>query len=375
MKEAKKHCEVLVVIPEKSSPQMLKFLKELEISPHFFSTHFNTEPVNGIFQKVKRHFNKFYAEFVMLNYLRKLDLTDSVVHIDLAPWQSLISFIILCFFSNIVVTMHNSLPKPPKWREILWKLKFWIVTRFKSFKMFSANQEAKDNLKLYVPNDFSETITVTRVGVKIDEIETSVINENKRIELCEKFEINKNNFIILCVGQFIDRKGRWLFLETAKEFCEKYSDVSFIWVTNSEVNKNDANKIESYQLGNKFRLIKSNEIGNHLDLFRFMRIANLFVLPSYIEGLPISILEAMALDLPTISTNIAAIPEAIKHLETGYLIEAGDKNGLFLAFETLKNNENLRKKLAQKGKQFIIENFDERIGANIAFEEYQKFFK
>jgi glycosyltransferase involved in cell wall biosynthesis len=375
MKEAKKHCEVRAVIPQKSSSQMLYFLKSLEISPDFFNTHFNTEPANGFLGKIKLHLHKFQVEKTMLKRLFSLDLTDSVVHIDLAPWQSLISFIFLCFKANLVVTMHNSLPKPQKWREILWKLKFWIVTRFSNFKMFSANQEAKDNLKLYVPKDFWDTITVTRVGVKFDEIDKAISENIGREVIYKKHNFPKDKFVILCVGQFIDRKGRWLFLETAQEFVKKYDDTIFVWVTNSFITDADKERINSYQLGEKFRLIKSEDLGEHIDLFKFIRLADLFVLPSYLEGLPISILESMALEVATISTNITAIPEAIKHLDTGYLIEAGDKNGLFEAFETLKNDDDLRQKLAKQGREFIIKNFDERIGAKVAFEEYKKFFE
>ena len=71
--------------------------------------------------------------------------------------------------------------------------------------------------------------------------------------------------------------------------------------------------------------LSSDQIGTeHVDLFKLLRLADVFALPSYVEGLPISIIEAMALGIPTISTNINAIPEAIKHLETGILIEAGN---------------------------------------------------
>ena len=95
-------------------------------------------------------------------------------------------------------------------------------------------------------------------------------------------------------------------------------------------------QIESFQLANIFYLINSDEIGEqHIELFKFLRIADAFSLPSFVEGLPISLLEAMALGVPSISTNVNAIPEAVKDLETGVLIETGDSKALAAAIIVL----------------------------------------
>ena len=88
------------------------------------------------------------------------------------------------------------------------------------------------------------------------------------------------------------------------------------------------------------------------------------------EGLPISILEAMALGIPSISTNINAIPEAIRHHETGILIEPGDIKDLKAAIMLLKNDSALREKLSIQGKKHVLQNFDESTVAKIAVERY-----
>ena len=92
------------------------------------------------------------------------------------------------------------------------------------------------------------------------------------------------------------------------------------------------------------------------------------------EGLPISLLEAMALGIPCISTNINGIPEAVKHLETGYLIEAGNAETLVEAIKTLKDDKALREKLAKNGREFVLANFNEKIVAKIALEKYFEAF-
>lgn len=64
------------------------------------------------------------------------------------------------------------------------------------------------------------------------------------------------------------------------------------------------------------------------DKERLLREASVYVLPSYREGLPMSVLEAMAAGLPVVSTRIGGIPEAVTDGVEGYLIDAGDTTAL-----------------------------------------------
>lgn len=87
-------------------------------------------------------------------------------------------------------------------------------------------------------------------------------------------------------------------------------------------------------------------------------------LPSYNEGLPMTILETMAAGVPNISTNIASIPEVIKDGENGYLITPGDIDTLTDKLYDLIQNGSLRKNFSERSYQIISENFslDNNIG-------------
>ena len=130
-------------------------------------------------------------------------------------------------------------------------------------------------------------------------------------------------------------------------------------------------KIEEFGLGDRFTLINSDEVGpEHIDLFKLVRTADVFVLPSFVEGLPISLLEAMALQIPCVSTRVNAIPEAIIDGETGCLIEAGDSQALAETLFKLEKDFGLRKKLAEAGRELVLQKFSEKEVAKIAVDRY-----
>ncbi|MEM9948142.1 MAG: glycosyltransferase family 4 protein [Cyanobacteria bacterium P01_D01_bin.36] len=83
---------------------------------------------------------------------------------------------------------------------------------------------------------------------------------------------------------------------------------------------------------------------------QLLQRANAFVLPSYNEGLPMAMLEAMAWALPTISTPVGGIPEFLDDGETGYLVEPGDVEKLAYSMERLIGDEGLRLRLGEQAR-------------------------
>ncbi len=372
----KDRTKVKFVFPKETSRQFINFCENLGIEYEFLDCVADFKPATTLKRKLERHFNKFQAEISTLKFLRKFDFKDSILHIELAPWQSALALSWLCRRTKVFMTMHNALPKVSKWRNLLWKLKFALVTRLDDFRIFASNQDAKNSLKPFVSNDFFETIKVTYTNVNPDEVDEALQSEFKREKVLQKFGLPEDKFFVFCLGQFIDRKGRWTFLEAAKKILQKTQDVCFVWVSNSTLTAEESAKIESYGLGNGFFLIKSETVGDeHLEMMKFLRLADVFALPSFVEGLPISLLEAMSLGIPSISTNVYGIPEAVKNGETGILIEAGDSDALAEAVKTLKDNETLRKKLGKNGRDWVLANFNEKTVAEIAFQGYTEAFE
>jgi glycosyltransferase involved in cell wall biosynthesis len=89
--------------------------------------------------------------------------------------------------------------------------------------------------------------------------------------------------------------------------------------------------------------------------------ADVYCLPSYAEGLPISVLEAMASGLPVVSTTADGIPDAVMHGETGLLFEAGDIGAMAEHLVTLLANPSLRDAMGTAGRERVEKVFDGEI--------------
>jgi glycosyltransferase involved in cell wall biosynthesis len=80
----------------------------------------------------------------------------------------------------------------------------------------------------------------------------------------------------------------------------------------------------------------------------------------------------MAIGLPSISTNIFGIPEAIINEETGILVEPGDANGLAEALIRIHTDRDLRERLSNSGREYVMSKFDDRVAAAVATAAYHE---
>ena len=133
---------------------------------------------------------------------------------------------------------------------------------------------------------------------------------------------------LLFLGRIGERKGVYDLLETLHQHQATLGDSYQLELGgDGEVEKLRA-LIEQYQLGNNVTFL-GFVTGSEKEAL--LRAADVYILPSYNEGLPISILEAMSYGLPIISTGVGGIPEVVLPHKNGLLVEAGDQEAIYEA--------------------------------------------
>ena len=375
MKLARENWDIVVHLPKASSPEIIEYITQLGVETKLIDHHLDHEAAEGVVRKIGRQMNRVGVEYRTFRDLLQYDVRNTVFQIEVAPWQS-IAFLtaMAARGAKVFLTLHNFLPDAPGWRKLVWKMRLLYVSHLPGLNFFTSNVDTKTRLRGLVSNKFWDRIRVTFTAVNPPQIDEALAVRLDRAQALRDQGARPEDFVVLCVGQFIDRKGRWVFLEAARKIVDSgVDDVTFIWLTPQMPSADEQVKIDRYKLGEKLRFVHSPTLGkDRVDILSFFRVADVFALPSYVEGLPIALLEAMALGRPSISTNVYAIPEAVRHLETGILIEAGDAEALAGAILKLKSDPVLRERLGSNGRKFVIKNFDERDAARTSIAAYEE---
>jgi glycosyltransferase involved in cell wall biosynthesis len=99
-------------------------------------------------------------------------------------------------------------------------------------------------------------------------------------------------------------------------------------------------------------------LGEREDVAEILGIFDIFCLTSFHEGLPISLLEAMACEVPVIGSNVMGINEVIKDKENGILFPIDDEEKLIKNIKNLLINDELRRTIGRKGRIYVEENYN-----------------
>ncbi|RYF47235.1 MAG: colanic acid biosynthesis glycosyltransferase WcaL, partial [Comamonadaceae bacterium] len=133
---------------------------------------------------------------------------------------------------------------------------------------------------------------------------------------------------LVCVGRLCEQKGQLLLLQAVRQLLNTGEVFELVLAGDGEMRSDLEHYIQEHRLGPFVSItgwISSERVKQELQASHAM------VLASFAEGLPVVIMEAMALQKPVISTSIAGIPELVRHGVDGWLVPAGDVDALAAA--------------------------------------------
>jgi len=179
----------------------------------------------------------------------------------------------------------------------------------------------------------------------------------------KEFDIDSRAKIICFIGRVVREKGIIDLIYAFKNILSELPDTILLIIGDNGANERDLKtKDEVDFLINRFN-IKEKVIftGYRDDIRDLLAMSDVFVLPSYREGMPRSIIEAMAMQRAVVATNIRGCREEVINNKTGILVPVGKPRKLSNALLKILKDEKLASKMGQNGRARVEKEFNEEI--------------
>jgi len=192
------------------------------------------------------------------------------------------------------------------------------------------------------------------------------MSENELQNIKDKYGVPDKK-VILFVGNIQERKGIGNLIEAFKLISEKVDSVLVIVGSG----RSDAYIATIERLGVRSNVIFTGRVDDK-DLIGFYHIADVFVLPSLLEGFGLVILEAMAAGKPIIASNSGGIPEIVESGVHGDLVEPGDYHSFAISILKYLTDDSLRGTVGSKNRAYAQRNFSYQQSAKNLVSIYSK---
>lgn len=154
--------------------------------------------------------------------------------------------------------------------------------------------------------------------------------------------------ILIIVGRLDPPKGHCFLIQALRRICLREKLVKLIIVGDGPSRRDLENMCSTLELNNHVLFL-----GMRKDVKELLYLSDIFVFPTLSEGLSLALLEAMAVGLPCIASDIGPNREAITHEKTGLLFSPKDTDELELCILSLMNDQTKRKSLGMAAKEFV----------------------
>lgn len=194
----------------------------------------------------------------------------------------------------------------------------------------------------------SQKIAIHRMGIDLSSFSYTVKEKREKM-------------ILLTVGRFVEKKGIKYAILAAKPLLKKYEYLEYYLVGDGPLRSEIETLIKSAGLGKRIKLFGWQKQG---DVKKIMQESDILIAPSVTsengdqEGIPVTIMEAMAVGLPVVSTKHSGIPELVKEQKSGILVAERNVQELRKAMEFLIKNPKERMEMGKMGRRIVEEEFN-----------------
>ncbi len=205
-------------------------------------------------------------------------------------------------------------------------------------------------------------------GVDLEYFNPNLFPVDSCNKLRKKLGIDANDFVFLFIGRLVKDKGINELVAAFSKFENQNNTVKLLLVGPAEAHLDPLENATLQEINNSKNIIS---VGFQDDVRPFYALSNCLVFPSYREGFPNVVLQAGAMNLPSIVTNISGCNEIIEQHKNGIIIPVKNENAIFEAMQLLY----LDKKLAENCKKNAQNVIATKFNQDLVWQELLNFYK
>ncbi len=241
-----------------------------------------------------------------------------------------------------VVTLHGKFYYHEKWRR---RTALLFLARVSQLVCVSEDLRNFVSEKIGIPKN--------RIISIHNGIDTRIFSKNNSGALIkDKFGIRRNQKVVGTVANLSLPKGHIYLLRAIRIVIQTYPNVVFLFVGKGDQEKTLREEAHRLSICDYVKFL-----GFRSDVPDLLNLMDIFVLPSLSECLPISVLEAMALSIPVVVTDVGGVREIIKDQEAGYIVPPTDSVALADKISLLLKDRLNARSIGLRGSQIIEEKF------------------
>ena len=204
-------------------------------------------------------------------------------------------------------------------------------------------------------------------GIDTTYFDSIHFNNDFKTNLKNEYEIQENDFVFIFVGRIVADKGINELIEAFSDISILYSNVKLLLVGPFEQELNALNFETMETIKNNKNIIHT---GYQNDVRPYFAISDCLIFPSYREGFPNVVMQAGAMNLPCIVTNINGCNEIIIQKKNGIIIPVKDKIAIFEAMKDIFLNNDFKNLLKNNARLMITSRYEQKLVWESILKEY-----
>jgi glycosyltransferase involved in cell wall biosynthesis len=259
---------------------------------------------------------------------------------------------------------HDNMKPLVRWFYIAME---WIAGKCSTMILSQNPEDVETAIKLKICKP--DRIKFLGNGVDLNKFDPKRFEEKFKKEKRKEIGIPEDATVICIIGRLVKEKGFLELFEAFREIIKEHNDVWLMIIGPEEPEKTDrisADTFKQYDIENR-----TIYLGARDDIPELLACCDIYALPSWREGFPRSAIEAAAMGLPIVTTDIRGCRQVVEDGVNGFLTPVHDMEKLKEAIMKLINDKEMRVRMGKAGYHKSRKEFDEKNICRIVIETYE----